>query len=153
MPYFWNKSQKRITWNEYLEPDMLKKAWKRCRGSALEYMIRHFVEEILHRKMVRLLNLQDCRYEINDYFFDGTDADLLLREIDPSSDNLEAWKRHWIIFNIKTTSEQLLEQDSLEKFRKLCQSISEKENKSGDKCSLILVAAIMEEETIPRIRS
>lgn len=64
-----------------------------------------------------------------EYFYNGTDADIILREKDPSLDDVDkTWKRQWVVFNIKTNNDNLLDTDSVQKFTRLCEAISKKEN-------------------------
>jgi hypothetical protein len=149
IPYFSNSKEFRICWTDYNEgPNVLEKSWARCRGYAMENMIRGFVEEVLHRKLGEKLNLPSNRYELCEYFYDKTDADLLLREKDPSFEELDKnWKRNWVVFNIKTNSSELLDGDSVAKFTKLCGAITRQENDILGSCSLILAACQIDAET------
>ncbi|KAK5666525.1 hypothetical protein QVD99_006597 [Batrachochytrium dendrobatidis] len=149
IPYFSDSKKFRICWTDYNEgPNIVEKSWARCRGYAMENIICSFVGEALFRKLGDILNLPSNRYELYEYFYDGTDADILLRERTPSSGNIDkTWKRHWVVFNIKTSSDALLNTDSVQKFSGLCKVISMKENDLLDKCSLILVAAQIDEAT------
>ncbi|KAK6091595.1 hypothetical protein MT418_8538 [Batrachochytrium dendrobatidis] len=149
IPYFSDSKKFRICWTDYNEgPNIVEKSWARCRGYAMENIICSFVGEALFRKLGNILNLPSNRYELYEYFYDGTDADILLRERTPSSGNIDkTWKRHWVVFNIKTSSDALLNTDSVQKFSGLCKVISMKENDLLDKCSLILVAAQIDEAT------
>ncbi|KAK5665075.1 hypothetical protein QVD99_007932 [Batrachochytrium dendrobatidis] len=114
----------------------------------MENIICSFVGEALFRKLGDILNLPSNRYELYEYFYNGTDADILLRERTPFLDDADkTWKRHWVVFNIKTSSDALLNTDSVQKFSRLCEAISRKENDLLDKCSLILVAAQIDEAT------
>ncbi|EGF77941.1 hypothetical protein BATDEDRAFT_87772 [Batrachochytrium dendrobatidis JAM81] len=149
IPYFSDSKKFRICWTDYNEgPNIVEKSWARCRGYAMENIICSFVGEALFRKLGDILNLPSNRYELYEYFYDGTDADILLRERTPSSGDIDkTWKRHWVVFNIKTSSDALLNTDSVQKFSGLCKVISMKENDLLDKCSLILVAAQIDEAT------
>ncbi|KAJ8326692.1 hypothetical protein O5D80_005418 [Batrachochytrium dendrobatidis] len=149
IPYFSDSKKFRICWTDYNEgPNIVEKSWARCRGYAMENIICSFVGEALFRKLGNILSLPSNRYELYEYFYDGTDADILLRERTPSSGNIDkTWKRHWVVFNIKTSSDALLNTDSVQKFSGLCKVISMKENDLLDKCSLILVAAQIDEAT------
>ncbi|KAK5668190.1 hypothetical protein QVD99_005227 [Batrachochytrium dendrobatidis] len=149
IPYFSDSKKFRICWTDYNEgPNIVEKSWARCRGYAMENIICSFVGEALFRKLGDILNLPSNRYELYEYFYDGTDADILLRERTPFLDDADkTWKRHWVVFNIKTSSDALLNTDSVQKFSGLCKVISRKENDLLDKCSLILVAAQIDEAT------
>ncbi|EGF83696.1 expressed protein [Batrachochytrium dendrobatidis JAM81] len=149
IPYFSDSKKFRICWTDYNEgPNIVEKSWARCRGYAMENIICSFVGEALFRKLGDILNLPSNRYELYEYFYDGTDADILLRERTPSLGDIDkTWKRHWVVFNIKTSSDALLNTDSVQKFSGLCEAISMKENDLLDKCSLILVAAQIDEAT------
>ncbi|EGF76249.1 hypothetical protein BATDEDRAFT_92895 [Batrachochytrium dendrobatidis JAM81] len=149
IPYFSDSKKFRICCTDYNEgPNIVEKSWARCRGYAMENIICSFVGEALFRKLGDILNLPSNRYELYEYFYDGTDADILLRERTPSLGDIDkTWKRHWVVFNIKTSSDALLNTDSVQKFSGLCKVISMKENDLLDKCSLILVAAQIDEAT------
>jgi hypothetical protein len=143
---FSSSKEFRIVWVYNEEPKIVEKSWARCRGYAMEDIIRSFVEETLfRRKCEDMLNLPSNRYELYEYFYDGTDTDILLRENDPSMDDVEkTWKRHWVVFNIKTSSENLLDTNSVKRFSRLCEDMCRKENELLGKCSLILVAGKMD---------
>ncbi|OAJ41348.1 hypothetical protein BDEG_24969 [Batrachochytrium dendrobatidis JEL423] len=149
IPYFSDSKKFRICCTDYNEgPNIVEKSWARCRGYAMENIICSFVGEALFRKLGDILNLPSNRYELYEYFYNGTDADILLRERTPFLDDADkTWKRHWVVFNIKTSSDALLNTDSVQKFSRLCEAISRKENDLLDKCSLILVAAQIDEAT------
>lgn len=141
VPYFFNSEQSRVIWN-YNQVFFGEKSWARCRGQAMESIVHSFVDETLFLDNGDRLKLKNSRYDVVEYFYEGTDADVLLREKTPSLDRLDhTWKRHWVVFNIKTASESLFSSDSVKKFTRLCNEISFKENKLGDDVSLILVAA------------
>jgi hypothetical protein len=54
----------------------------------MKCIIRSFVEEAPLCRCEAIFNIPSNRYELWEYVYDGTDADMLLSETDPSLDDV-----------------------------------------------------------------